>query len=378
MMAAAKIDFFVSYNHADEQWAIWIATVIEDAGYSCVIQAWDFRPGGNFVLEMQEAAKNATRMVAVLSPAYLGSEFTAPEWAAVFATDPMGTLRSLVPVRIAPCDPPGLLAPIIYIDLVGLDEDAATKKLLGGLAPGRAKPAKAAPFPGTSVESSAAIPATPLPALSWKLASDIPKVTWHAAGRRTGLTPAGGSLVEVHLVPLGQQRLAMRQLQSLSEQLVSAGRRGGLFTETLGVTCEASEDVVSAQIDPSRGVDRAGLMVVRDGQRGGWLTLPHDSLGSVLDPSELRPRLAALLSILLELPVGLAERYALAIGLSDLTLLSVGDANVVGRRTGATMRFTNNHDLQIPPEDSVGADALRVNVDEVADEITARLVAALT
>ncbi len=50
-------DFFISYTKADETWAEWIATELEQAGYSTVIQAWDFRPGSNFVLEMQRAPR---------------------------------------------------------------------------------------------------------------------------------------------------------------------------------------------------------------------------------------------------------------------------------------------------------------------------------
>lgn len=45
-------DFFISYTGNDRPWAEWIAWVLEEAGYSVVIQAWDFRPGGNFVLDM--------------------------------------------------------------------------------------------------------------------------------------------------------------------------------------------------------------------------------------------------------------------------------------------------------------------------------------
>ncbi len=48
--------FFISYNRSDKTWAEWIAYTLEEAGYSVVIQAWDFRPGGNFVLEMQKVA----------------------------------------------------------------------------------------------------------------------------------------------------------------------------------------------------------------------------------------------------------------------------------------------------------------------------------
>ena len=49
-------DFFVSYNKADKQIAEWIAWVLEEAGHEVLIQAWDFRPGENFVIGMQKAA----------------------------------------------------------------------------------------------------------------------------------------------------------------------------------------------------------------------------------------------------------------------------------------------------------------------------------
>lgn len=60
-------DFFVSYNRHDRAWAEWIAWILEAETYTVVIQAWDFRPGGNFVLDMQQAAAGAKRTIAVLS-----------------------------------------------------------------------------------------------------------------------------------------------------------------------------------------------------------------------------------------------------------------------------------------------------------------------
>lgn len=142
-----KIDFFISYNHRDQQWAEWIAAVLEAAGYVTVIQAWDFHPGGNFVLEMQKAASESERTVAVLSPNYLVSEFCAPEWAATFSRDPTGEKGLLVPVRVRPCDITGLLAPIAYIDLVDISAEVAKTRLLDGVKRGRAKPAGRIPFP---------------------------------------------------------------------------------------------------------------------------------------------------------------------------------------------------------------------------------------
>src|SRR5439155_20102209 len=102
-------DFFISYNKADRQWAEWIAWQLEEAGYSTVIQAWDFRPGGNFVLDMQRAAVECERTIAVLSEDYLKSLFTQPEWTAAFAQDPTSAESKLLPVRVRECELKGLL-----------------------------------------------------------------------------------------------------------------------------------------------------------------------------------------------------------------------------------------------------------------------------
>jgi hypothetical protein len=142
-------DFFISYNGRDKQWAEWIAWILEEAGCSVVIQAWDFRPGSNFVLQMQQAAAETERTIAVLSNNYLNALYTQLEWAAALAQDPKGENRTLIPIRIAECEIKGILKPIVYIDLVNLaDAEAAKEKILNALKD-RAKPTQAPNYPGS-------------------------------------------------------------------------------------------------------------------------------------------------------------------------------------------------------------------------------------
>ena len=138
MTDSGERDFFISYTGVNRSWAEWIAVQLEAAGYSTVLQAWDFRPGKDFLHEMQQATSSAGRTIAVLSPAYFGSAFSEAEWRAAFFKDPTGELGSLVPVRVQPCAPPGLLASRVYVDLVDTDEDTAKRLLLTGV--GRAPP----------------------------------------------------------------------------------------------------------------------------------------------------------------------------------------------------------------------------------------------
>jgi hypothetical protein len=146
-MASEPPKVFISYNRADRDWAEWIAGAIERVGYQPIIQVWDFRPGQNFVLRMQQATAEADITIAVLSENYLKSEYTQPEWTAAFAQDPTGEKRQLIPVRVAKCTLEGMLRTIIYIDLVGLGEQDAERALLDGLKPS-GKPAQPQAFPG--------------------------------------------------------------------------------------------------------------------------------------------------------------------------------------------------------------------------------------
>ncbi|HII06093.1 MAG TPA: TIR domain-containing protein, partial [Methanotrichaceae archaeon] len=142
-------DFFISYNSADESWAEWIAWQLEEAKYTTILQAWDFRPGHNFVLEMDKASKEAERTIIVLSPDFLSSSFTPSEWAVAFKKDPTGEKGLIVPVRVRKCELDGLLSTISRIDLIGFDEEPAKQTLLDGVKFERATPTMPPGFPGS-------------------------------------------------------------------------------------------------------------------------------------------------------------------------------------------------------------------------------------
>jgi tetratricopeptide (TPR) repeat protein len=146
-VTTASPHFFISYTGADVAWAEWVAQTLEDAGYQTVLQAWDFRPGDNFIQRMDQALAEADRVVAVLSPAYFVSEYSRDEWTAALIRA-HGEDDRLLPVRIEAVELPPLLANRVYLDLVGLEEQAAAERLLAGVQPGRAKPEGRRRFPG--------------------------------------------------------------------------------------------------------------------------------------------------------------------------------------------------------------------------------------
>ncbi|MEN3537955.1 toll/interleukin-1 receptor domain-containing protein [Microbispora sp. ZYX-F-249] len=141
-------DFFVTYNGKDETWAKWIARTLEDAGYRTTIQAWDFRPGDNFMAEMDKALSGCRHVLGVLSPHYLSSMFTQAEWTAAYRQTLLGKERGFIPVRVAECDVAPLLGPLVYIDLVEVEEAEARDRLLSGVSPSIARTPRVPGFPG--------------------------------------------------------------------------------------------------------------------------------------------------------------------------------------------------------------------------------------
>src|SRR5438128_1382519 len=116
-------DFFISYTKADRAWAEWVAWELQEAGYTCTIQAWHFAPSQSFVQRMRQALVETRHLVAILSDEYLASEFAGAELDAALAADPRGLRAKLIPVRIRSCSLDELMRARIHIDLDGKTAD---------------------------------------------------------------------------------------------------------------------------------------------------------------------------------------------------------------------------------------------------------------
>jgi len=138
---------FISYAREDTDWAKWTTSVLDGAGHNTILDVRDFRPGSNFVLEIDKALRRCDRVFALLSPAYLFSQYAQAEWASAFARDPSGADRRLIPVRVRDCVLEGLLPQIEYVDLVGVDEEEAAERLLAALREEGTRETEHAPFP---------------------------------------------------------------------------------------------------------------------------------------------------------------------------------------------------------------------------------------
>jgi hypothetical protein len=304
-MASEPPKVFISYNRADRDWAEWIAGAIESAGYEPIIQAWHFRPGENFVLRMQEAAAQTDFTIAVLSETYLKSEFTQPEWAAAFAQDPTGKKRKLIPVRVTECALIGMLAPIVYIDLIGLSESDAKRVLLDGLKPS-GKPAQPQTFPGKGAESAVStapfppniarlhgVPDLPphyllrdevLTGLKQKLLSGNASVAITGQGRALGVQGMGGIGKSVLATVLARDS-EVRQALPDGIYWLTIGQKSNLLDLQNQLSCQltGSKETFTTEREAKdalrEALGRAALLVVDD----AW-TIDHADAFSVTAP----------------------------------------------------------------------------------------------
>lgn len=124
-------DFFISYTGTDVKYATWVAEILELNGFTVTIQAWDFRPGDNFVSKINEALIECRKLIVILSNNYLKSSWCEAEWTSKLAEDTHN--QCIIPIRIEPVDVSGLLLPIVYIDIVDMSEEDAKTAILNGV-----------------------------------------------------------------------------------------------------------------------------------------------------------------------------------------------------------------------------------------------------
>ena len=127
-MSGRGVDFFVSHAGRDTGWAEWLAWQLEQAGYRVELDVWDWAPGEDFVARMSAALESADRLLAVCTEAYFTSTYGGAELRAAFAGSAAAQGR-IVPVLVEPVNLPPLYAPLIYLDLTGLDEATAAARL---------------------------------------------------------------------------------------------------------------------------------------------------------------------------------------------------------------------------------------------------------
>jgi tetratricopeptide (TPR) repeat protein len=113
---------FISRAGADAAFSAEIGLILEGAGYGVILQQWDFA-NANFMERMHTALSAGARVIALLSAEYLASDHCQAEWQNAIADDPLNKKHRLVLLRVAECEPRGLLAGLAYWDLVPIRDN---------------------------------------------------------------------------------------------------------------------------------------------------------------------------------------------------------------------------------------------------------------
>jgi hypothetical protein len=203
-------DFFISHAGRDTTWAEWLGWQLEQAGYTVELDVWDWAPGEDFVARMQQALQRADRLLAVCTSAYFTSVFGGAELRAAFAGSAAEPGR-IVPVLVEPVTVPALFAPLIRVDLTGLDEAAAAALLGERLAGGR--PTHPPPFPREAPSPGAGPGGRP------GFAGALPAV-WKVPPRNPRFTGRDGMLAEL------RRRLSTAEATPVVEALYGLGGVG--------------------------------------------------------------------------------------------------------------------------------------------------------
>jgi hypothetical protein len=111
-------DIFISYSHDDSDWVREELIVnLETHGFSVFADYRDIRSGSLFLESIEAAVLGSRRVIAVLTPAYLLSEWGRLENVMAQTLDPGATQRRIVPVLRQDCVIPIRLRVLQYRDL---------------------------------------------------------------------------------------------------------------------------------------------------------------------------------------------------------------------------------------------------------------------
>src|SRR5689334_11000080 len=135
MMADGNFDFehdyFISRCGAVGGLAAEVADVLEVAGYRIKVQDYDFTRGGDFVGDIHDALVSARHMYVLHTRDYDQNYWTRKEFTNFMAA--MAESRGARRICVLRCDesmPRGILANVVFGDVVGVADPAERRKII--------------------------------------------------------------------------------------------------------------------------------------------------------------------------------------------------------------------------------------------------------
>nr|VFJ73439.1 MAG: WD40 repeat [Candidatus Kentron sp. FW] len=111
-----QYDLFLSYARKDKKAIHALARRLKNDGLRVWLDVWGILPGDSIPLKIQRGVENARTLVMCMSPAYFDSEWGKLEHHSILFRDPTNAQRRFIPLLIADCQPPDIIAQFAHID----------------------------------------------------------------------------------------------------------------------------------------------------------------------------------------------------------------------------------------------------------------------
>ncbi len=224
--------------------------------------------------------------------------------------------------------------------------------------------------------------------LQWLPLDGPVNVEWRSDWTRARpVAQAAGAILEVHAIPLADERRSARQLRDLADQL--RGRLRSLGAVPAATAIDGGCDATSAWASPVqderlsggwnqvRPATLLGVRMGQSGQRSVWQRLSADRLGAVLDADDLGERIAGMLRLLGGVAPSDGGPYAIGTAIEAAGMVSVGPIASLGERTSAQMSLPYGKPLRVEPDEAVTSSALAEGAQEVGAVLARSLLGLL-
>ena len=136
-------DFMISCAIEDIAWGRRIASRLAAEGFRAVLLDEAQHQSSHYAELCAQTRRRCKKVLAIMS--LTGLESPEEEfWQTVCSEDPSGSKQQFIPVKLEPCQPRGILGPIIAIELSGMSQSEALTFLVRSLKNERSAPR----FPG--------------------------------------------------------------------------------------------------------------------------------------------------------------------------------------------------------------------------------------
>jgi hypothetical protein len=209
--------------------------------------------------------------------------------------------------------------------------------------------------------------------LTWTPLDQTIEVSW-IVDPEAARTSSRGAILELHVLPLAAERLAATVLDALPARIAEAGRQFGFFDPGEGLDLASDAQTAAVRTQRERRREERGIRITRAAAASLWIELPRDTLGHILDTADVRTRITGGLRMAASLLSRTSERTALAAGIGPIGFVVEGSVADLGRRSSASIGMPSEQIVHVEPEDAVPTASLNEAADEIAGELTARLM----